>query len=73
MGECLGGTLGEAIVERASEELTSTVQKTGGLELSRTNDPETLAQLRPDDILPAISSGQREVGRLDAHPPREGR
>ena len=42
MGERLIGALGEAIVESAREELTSTVQRTSGLELSRTYDSETL-------------------------------
>ena len=73
MGERLIGALGEAIVESAREELTGTVQSTCCLKLSRTDDAETFAQLRPDDVLPAVPPGQREIGRLDAHPPGEGR
>ncbi len=71
MGERLVSALGETIVESAREELICTVQSTSRLELPRTNDAETFAQLGPDDVLPAVSAGQGEIGRLGAHPPGE--
>ena len=73
VGERFIRALGETIVESAREELTCTVQSARCLELPRANNAETFAQLRPDDVLPAVAPGERKIGRLDAHPPGEGR
>ncbi len=69
MRERLFRVLGEPEIVGAGEVLSRTIQAPGGQQLSRPHDPEPLAQLRTDEVLAALSAGQRQVGRPGAQTP----
>ena len=59
----LAGTLGEAEVDRAGEELPAAVEPPRGQQFLGPDHPELFEELGTEHVLPAVAAGQREVGR----------
>ena len=59
--------LGVPEVVGAGEELAGAVQPAGGQQLLAAEQPERLAELGSDEILPPLAAVEREVRRLRAH------
>ncbi len=57
------GTLREAEVNRAGEELPAAVEPPRGQQFLGPNHPELFKELGTDHVLPAVAAGQGEVGR----------
>ena len=59
--------LGVAEVVGAGEVLPGAVEPAGGQQLLGPDEPQRLAQLRPDQVLAALTPVEREIGRLRPH------
>jgi hypothetical protein len=63
VGVCLFRALGKAEVIRPSEELIRAIYSSCRKKLFGAYDAELFAELVPDQVLPAIATGQREIRR----------
>jgi hypothetical protein len=69
----VGQALGETEVVGAGEVLARPVQRSGREQLLGAKDSERRPELVPDQVLPSLTAGQREVRRLGPHSAREHR
>src|SRR5712691_8489661 len=60
--------LGIPEVVRARKELAGAVDPPGGEQLFRADDAELGAELGTDEVLPALTAAERQVGHLRANP-----